>query len=138
MSVKLSKLYMIKLLFLPLLLISCLSFAQAPKDIIGKPYRIGSLEIAQFDFSKAMYWDQANNVCKGLGKGWRLPTKNELKILYRNKAKIIIGGHSYNFYWGDNEDKDYPSMRQNFSDGEQELMYEDDRCRVRAVRTVMN
>ena len=127
-----------KFLFLPLVLIASISFAQDAKEIIGKPYRIGRLEIAQFDFSKYMYWDQANNACKGLGIGWRLPTKNELKVLYSNKAKIKIGGYSYNYYWGNNEDKDYPSMRQNFSNGEQEIMYEDDRCRVRAVRTVVN
>jgi hypothetical protein len=65
-----------------------------------------------------------------------LPTKSELNILYRNKSKIKIGGFSYNFYWGDNEDKDYPSMRQNFSNGEQKVVYEDDRMRVRAVRTI--
>lgn len=127
-----------KFLFLPLVLIASISFAQDAKEIIGKPYRIGRLEIAQFDFSKYMYWDQANNACKGLGIGWRVPTKNELKVLYSNKSKIKIGGYSYNYYWGNNEDKDYPSMRQNFSNGEQEIMYEDDRCRVRAVRTVVN
>ena len=127
-----------KFLFLPLVLIASISFAQDAKEIIGKPYRIGRFEIAQFDFSKYMYWDQANNACKGLGIGWRVPTKNELKVLYSNKSKIKIGGYSYNYYWGNNEDKDYPSMRQNFSNGEQEIMYEDDRCRVRAVRTVVN
>ena len=110
-----------KFLFLPLVLIASISFAQDAKEIIGKPYRIGRLEIAQFDFSKYMYWDQANNACKGLGIGWRVPTKNELKVLYSNKSKIKIGGYSYNYYWGNNEDKDYPSMRQNFSNGEQEI-----------------
>ena len=125
-----------KLLFLPLLLIACMSFAQNAQAIIGKPYRIGNLEIAQFDFAKYMYKNQAINACRGLGSGWRLPTKSEMNILYRNKYKIKMGGYSYNFYWGDNEDNDYPSIRQNFSNGEQEIVYEDDRMRVRAVRTI--
>ena len=125
-----------KLLFLPLLLIACMLFAQNAQAIIGKPYRIGNLEIARFDFAKSMYNNQAINACRGLGAGWRLPTKRELYILYRNKSKIKIGGFSYDFYWGDNEDKDYPSMSQNFSNGEQQVVYEDDRMRVRAVRTI--
>ena len=125
-----------KVFFLPLLLIACMSFAQNAQAIIGKPYRIGNLEIAQFDFAKSMYNNQAINACRGLGGGWRLPTKSEMNILYRNKSKIKIGGFSYDFYWGDNEDKDYPSMSQNFSNGEQQVVYEDDRMRVRAVRTI--
>ena len=127
-----------KLFFFPLLMISCFCFAQNAKAIIGNPYRIGNLEIAQYDFAKYMYSDQAKKACRGLGVGWRLPTKSELNILYRNKSKIKIGGYSYNFYWGDNEDMDYPVMRQNFSNGEQEVVYEDDRMRVRAVRTIAN
>ena len=125
-----------KLLFLPLLMITCICFAQNAQAIIGKPYRIGNLEIAQFDFAKSMFNNQAINACRGLGAGWRLPTKREMYILYRNKSKIKIGGFSYDFYWGDNEDKDYPSMSQNFSNGEQQVVYEDDRMRVRAVRTI--
>lgn len=125
-----------KLLFLPLLMITCICFAQNAQAIIGKPYRIGSLEIAQFDFPKPMYNNQAINACRGLGGGWRLPTKTEMNILYRNKSKIKIGGFSYDLYWGDNEDKDYPSISQNFSNGEQQVVYEDDRMRVRAVRTI--
>ena len=125
-----------KLFLLPLLMITCICFAQPAKTIIGKPYRIGSLEIAQFDFAKSMYKNQAINACSALGGGWRLPTKSEMNILYRNKSKIKIGGFSYDFYWGDNEDNDYPVMRQNFSNGEQEVVYEDDRMRVRAVRTI--
>jgi hypothetical protein len=100
-----------KLLLLPVLFFTCLCFAQTPKEIIGKPYRIGSIEIPQFDFSKTMNWDQAEKACKGLGLGWRLPTKSELNILYWNKAKIKIGGFSYNYYWGNNEDNDYPLVR---------------------------
>jgi hypothetical protein len=125
-----------KLLLLPLLLITCLCFAQDAKEIIGEPIKIGNMLVAENDFPEYMYWEDAKTACRALGKGWRLPTKSELNILYRNKSKIKIGGFSYNFYWGDNEDKDYPSMRQNFSNGEQKVVYEDDRMRVRAVRTI--
>lgn len=125
-----------KLLLFPLLLIAVLSFAQSSNKIIGTPFRIGSLEIAQYDFPKDMYWQQAKNACEGLGRGWRLPTKTELRLMFRNKSKINIGGHAWDYYWGYNEDRDYPSVRQNFKNGEQDVMYEDDKNRVRAVRTI--
>jgi len=69
------------LLFLPLLLISCLCFAQDSKEIIGKPVKIGNLLVAQYCFPLEMGWDTAIEACKSLGEGWRLPTKKELNSL---------------------------------------------------------
>jgi hypothetical protein len=59
-----------------------------PSEIIGKTKKIGKLEIAQYDFSTTMGWDKANEYCSQLGKGWRLPTKNELNIIFKNKSTI--------------------------------------------------
>ena len=110
-----------KLLFFPLVLISCLSFAQDAKEIIGKTIKIGNLLVAQNDFSvtiNGILWekifskngrstdkgtisrfrlDEAEKACRVLGKGWRLPTKDELNILYQNKDKI--GGFKQGIYW---------------------------------------
>jgi hypothetical protein len=77
-----------KLLLLPLLMIACFCFAQDAKDIIGKPVKIGTLLVAEKDFQKKMIWDDAKKACSALGKGWRLPTKSELNLLYKNKEKI--------------------------------------------------
>jgi len=82
-----------KFLFIPLLLITSFCFAQylepiASSSIIGKPVKIGNLLVAEFDFPKYLSWDDATIACSNLGKGWRLPTKNELNILYKNKTKI--------------------------------------------------
>ena len=39
-----------------------------------------------------MNWHDANKACNALGKGWRLPTKDELNTLYQNKDfKLNIG-----------------------------------------------
>ncbi len=44
-----------------------------------------------------MNWDDANKACKSLGKGWRLPTKNELRALYKLRKRI--GGFKGRIYW---------------------------------------
>jgi hypothetical protein len=86
-----------KLLFLPLLMITCICFAQNAQAIIGKPIKIGNLLVAQNDFPEQFGWEDAKKVCRALGKGWRLPTKSELNFLYENREKI--GGFSRNTYW---------------------------------------
>jgi len=65
--------------------------------IIGKPVKIGNLAVAQYDFPENLRWEEAKAACASLGKGWRLPTKLELNILYLNKKKI--GGFADDAYW---------------------------------------
>ena len=71
-----------KLLFLTLLLIASFSFAQNAKQIIGKPVKIGNIYVAENAFPDEMNWADAKKACASLGKGWRLPTKKELDVLY--------------------------------------------------------
>jgi hypothetical protein len=92
---KLNSIHLKRLLFLSLLFISICCFSQS--RIIGNPIKIKNIEVAQFDFPNKMNWASANKACKGLGKGWRLPTKPELKTLFKNKAKI--GGFKGDIYW---------------------------------------
>jgi hypothetical protein len=73
------------------------------KSIIGTPIIIGKIEIAQNDFPDIMNWYDAKDACNSLGIGWRLPTREELKILYNNKSKI--GGFTDYFYWGSSIDE---------------------------------
>lgn len=77
-----------KFLFLPILLFNLFCIAQDVKNIIGKPTKIGNIEVAQYDFPNAMSLDAALKGSKALGNGWRLPTKDELNTLYQNKEKI--------------------------------------------------
>ncbi len=95
-----------KLLLLPLLLVTCFCFAQDAKEIIGNSIKIGSLEIAQYDFPKEMKWEDALKACNDLGEGWRLPTMKELDTLLGFRTtlkKIIINnfGQSQS-YWSSN------------------------------------
>jgi hypothetical protein len=44
-----------------------------------------------------MNWNDAEKACEILGDGWRLPTIEQLNILYQNK--VAIGGFASDFYW---------------------------------------
>jgi hypothetical protein len=94
-----------KLLFLPLVLIVSFCFAQDAKEIIGKPVKIGNLLVAQYDFQNRMDWVYAKAACAKLGKGWRLPTLDELYYLSLNKNRI--GNFANDAYWSSSEDGNY-------------------------------
>jgi len=72
-----------------------------PVNIIGKPIQIGNLLVAQNEFPIKSDWNSAKSACIGLGNGWRLPTKDELYILYQNKN--IIRNFSKYGYWSSTE-----------------------------------
>jgi len=100
--------------------------------IIGKTIKIGYLEVAQNDFPKLMNWDDAKKACENLGRGWRLPTKDELNILCQNKSKI--GGFADGFYWSSTEGDLNFAWVQVFFDGDQGSNGKDGAGYVRAVR----
>jgi formylglycine-generating enzyme required for sulfatase activity len=68
--------------------------------IIGKPFKIG-FEVAQNDFPNELNWYDARKACDSLGNGWRLPTIQELNILFENKDEI--GKFKGTFYWSSTE-----------------------------------
>jgi hypothetical protein len=89
----------------------------------------GNLEIS--DDLGFMNWHEAVEVCKKLGKGWRLPTKDELNFLYENKEEI--GGFG-NGYWSSTESDGNYAWGQNFFKGSQVYNYKHYAGYVRAVR----
>ena len=101
--------------------------------IIGIPIKIENLEIAQHDFSDQMNWDDAKAACADLGDGWRLPTKDELNILYKNK--VIIGGIANVGYWSSSEIQVHPiAWMQDFDSGNQSKEKKNEVYYVRAIR----
>ena len=85
-----------KLLIIPMLFMCSIVIGQS-KEIIGNPIKIEKFEVAQYDFPNRMNWKDAKAECAKLGKGWRLPTKDELNVMYKYKDKI--GGFAGNYYW---------------------------------------
>ena len=70
-------------------------------QIIGTTYKLDSIEIAQYDLPTEVTWYNAKRECKELGKGWRLPTKDELDKMYDNKD--LIGNFVNTNYWSSTE-----------------------------------
>lgn len=69
------------------------------ESVIGKPNKIGNIEIAQFDLPliEDGNWYINQERCRNLGKGWRLPTKKEMILIYKNKQ--IIKNLRERDYW---------------------------------------
>jgi hypothetical protein len=95
--------------------------------------RIGNLEVAQFDFQSKMNWTDAKNSCIMLGEGWRLPTKEELNIIYMNISKI--GDVSEDGYWTSTENGSDKAWRQYLTTGGQYTDVKYGSGYVRAVKS---
>ena len=80
----------------------------------------------------SMNWHEAKIACKKLGLGWRLPTKDELNMLYENKEEI--GGFANNYYWSSTENDNFGAWRQGFNYGNQGNTNLFGNLYVRAVR----
>ena len=78
--------------------------------------KIGNLEIMTEDLGR-MDWREATKACADLGDGWRLPTRDELNILFENKDKI--GGFANLYYWSSTEFDNSTAWVQNFNYGYQ-------------------
>ena len=81
-------------------------FADFRKKLLNISTKIGNLEVMSEDFvndeAKIFSAEEAKKVCADLGDGWRLPTKEELNVLYENKDEI--GGFANTYYWSSPED----------------------------------
>ena len=107
-----------------------------PKDkVIGLSKKIGNLEIAQYDFPNKMTWEDAKFACANLGSGWRLPTDDEIEILYQNKVEIAANPNSD--YWSSGQISFNKKSVMQFSDGRllsyTHIFY---KYSVRAVKTI--
>ena len=89
-----------KLLIIPMLFASYMGMAQVADSasIIGKSIRIDNLLVAQNDFPTRMNWDDATAACAVLGPGWRLPTQDELILIWQGKDAIDGFVADY-YYW---------------------------------------
>ena len=124
------------LLFIPFLFMCSMVIGQSTK-IIGTPIKLEKLEVAQNDFPKVMTWSDAKSACAILGKGWRLPTKDELNLMYLNKDKI--GGFADAGYWSSTEGatKEWEQvLYQYFKNGTYYYTWRENNYSARAVRTI--
>jgi type II secretory pathway pseudopilin PulG len=104
------------------------------KNIIGKPFKMGELEIAQHDFPETMLLKDAFLACEALGDGWRLPTHIEINDIYENKA--IIGGFAFGEYLTSGGNSNRGFVTRDFTNGGRGRVYDDQNVKlnIRAVR----
>ena len=103
-------------------------------QIIGTTYKLDSIEIAQYDLPTEVTWYNAKRECKELGKGWRLPTKDELDVMYNNKD--LIGNFVNTNYWSSTEyNSDYAWM-QVFIHQSIAITLKEGHINARAVRSI--
>ena len=85
---------------------------------IEKGYNIdGKVVVSMKDLESVFTWDESMEAVKELGEGWRLPTKEELNLMYLHKDKI--GGFVEDYYWSSTEGDAGLAWRQYFGNGSQ-------------------
>jgi hypothetical protein len=110
------------------------SLKSSSNSIIGKTIKIDNLEVAEKDFPNKMNWDDAKKACESLGNGWRLPSKSELKKIFKIIYNKTNNGSFFDgYYWSSTEvddDKAWAQARPifQFANNKSGLSY------VRAVR----
>ena len=79
-------------------------------------------------------WEDAKKVCEKLGDGWRLPTREELHLMWLHKDSI--GGFAGAYYWSSSESNSYYAWSQGFDSGIHLYNYKSSTNYVRAVRAL--
>jgi TolB-like protein len=83
-------------------------------------------------------WEQAKSAARNYRGGgftdWRLPTEEELNLMYKNLREKNIGGLGDNIYWSSSEYDRYTAWNKRFSDGVQDYLLKTGTYSVRAVR----
>ena len=105
-------------------------------QIIGTTYKLDSIEIAQFDLPDEVTWHNAKRECKELGKGWRLPTKDELDKMYENKD--LIGNFVNTNYWSSTDHNSDYAWMQVFTHKLIAITLKEGHINARAVKTIKN
>lgn len=94
------------------------------------------------DAPLTMHFNEATNYARNLDahghKDWRLPTANELNVLFNNRVAIgsfdQSGSYPSGRYWSNTPDGDWGLCAQRFSDGAQRYNAHADHSSVRCIR----
>lgn len=91
---------------------------------------VSSKEVGSVD------WEKAKKICEaykvGNFAGWRLPSKDELNIIYQNRK--YLGNYAKGGYWSSTEEGKNSAMSQNFTNGNIGKSNKSAAMSVRAVR----
>jgi hypothetical protein len=77
----------------------------------------------------------AASVASARGRGWYLPSKDELNLLYAQKVAGVVGGFARHYYWSSSQASANNAWYQSFDNGRQDdYRYKGNLHIVRAVR----
>jgi len=80
------------------------SFSLEKELFISHPLTGDRIQVANEDIDGELNWFQAVRACSNMGQGWRLPSIEELKVIY---SDIYLKGKGGNFkekiYWSSTE-----------------------------------
>jgi len=91
---------------------------------------VSGKEVGSVNFEKAQKICAAYEV--GSFSGWKLPSKDELNIIYQNRKHL--GNYTKGGYWSSSEEGKNNAWSQNFSNGNQSKANKQSALAVRAVR----
>tara|TARA_R110001592_G_scaffold285609_1_gene554091 strand:- start:63 stop:380 length:318 start_codon:yes stop_codon:yes gene_type:complete len=94
---------------------------------------VHKFEVYPEDCKCKLEHDNASKYCKGLGDGWRLPTRNEQLEMYKHKEQL---GLKDSYYWSSTESSSNIAWYYNFYLGSSNGSSKPKSYRVRAVRTI--
>ena len=101
---------------------------------ITNPITGDDVQVAYQDFPNKMTWQEAKRACSELGSGWRLPTKQELEIMYDQLHKKGQGNFDILSYWSSSEYDATTAWTFLFSNGNASNYFKSYIYYVRAVR----
>jgi len=111
-------------------------------NIIGMTTKINNLEVAEFDFPTKLNWNDSKIACSKLGKGWRLPTIQELELIYNSnkKMKMNLKDETDDKYWSSELNTFKKSARILIMGTESRKFssFLTEKSNVRAVRSISN
>ena len=97
--------------------------------------QIDMLEITATDFLESFTWEDAKKACTDLGEGWRLPTIDELNILFLNFIrKNKISNFENRVYWSSTAYTGSDAWVKDFNDGTQGASTKEVKYFVRPVK----
>lgn len=96
------------------------------------------LEVYPLDYENLFDWNEANTECQKLGDGWRLPTVDEMNLIYEQLFMKNIGHIKEKEYWCSNEDSDEEGLFFAFyASGGYSSLQKNEKIKIRPVRELV-
>lgn len=104
---------------------------------LQNPDTAADFEVYFEDSQVKMTWEEANAYCHGLGSNWRLPTLDELKIIYSELFLASKGDLKPSFYWSSTiANVNYRVYFMNFAEGKNNNGHKTGPAYTIAVRSI--